>query len=213
MIHLTGTASDPFPPGGAIAQVEVQIDGGPWQAVEPGAPDPNGLVAWTMRWQPGAEEGVAHTIRVRAIDAAGNTGQATPTVDVVVDTIAPSSMIVYPETGAVLDGRDMLVWGLAADGWGVERVDVSLDGGTTWDAAMLGQAARDLLASLGVPDVPPPDQLPAGMNVWAIQLEAQSFHLAIRSRATDLAGNVESLQPPVRVIIEHQKYWLPLVKE
>ncbi|MCB0202246.1 MAG: hypothetical protein KDI03_19430, partial [Anaerolineae bacterium] len=213
VIHVTGTASDPFPSGGAIAQVEVQIDGGPWQAVQTTAPDANGQVAWTMRWMPGAEEGVAHTIRARATDAAGNTGPATPPVEVVVDNIAPSSMIAYPESGTVLDDRNVLVWGLAADGWSVAQVDVSLDGGTTWNAAQFGAAARDLLASLGVPDVPPPDQLPAGMDVWAIQIEATSFHLAIRSRATDLAGNQESLNPPVRVLIDHVKYWLPLVLE
>ncbi|MCO5246780.1 MAG: hypothetical protein M9927_23670, partial [Anaerolineae bacterium] len=89
----------------------------------------------------------------------------------------------------------------------VSRVDVSLDGGGTWDAALLGDDARDLLADLGVPNVPP-DGL-----IWAIQREATSFHLAIRSRATDLAGNTEPLQPPVRVTIQHQRYWLPLVKE
>ncbi|MCB0245710.1 MAG: hypothetical protein KDI12_20020, partial [Anaerolineae bacterium] len=115
--------------------------------------------------------------------------------------------IVYPEQGATLDDRFVLVWGLAADGWGVSRVDVSLDGGGTWDAALLGDDARDLLADLGVPNVPP------GGLIWAIQREATSFHLAIRSRATDLAGNTEPLQPPVRVIIQHQRYWLPLVKE
>ncbi len=212
-IHITGTASDTFPAGGTIALVQIKIDNDPWRSVEVGAPDQNGQVAWSFRWTPVSQEGVAHQIWARAVDAAGNTGPATGPTDVTVDTVAPSSMIAYPEPGAVLNDRQVLVWGLAADGWGVGQVDVSLDGGTTWDAALLGQAARDLLASLGVPDVPPPDQLPAGMNVWAIQLEAQSFHLAIRSRATDLAGNVEPLQPPVRVIIEHLKYWLPLVQE
>ena len=122
-------------------------------------------------------------------------------------------MIAYPEAGAVLDDRNMLVWGLAADGWGVAEVDASLDGGTTWHAALLGDDARAMLASLGVPDVPPPDQLPTGMDVWAIQLEATNFHLAIRSRATDLAGNIEPLRAPVRVIIDHVSYWLPLMLE
>ena len=62
--------------------------------------------------------------------------------DVVIDNIAPSSMIAYPEAGAVLDDRNVLVWGLAADGWSVAQVDVSLDGGTTWNAAQFGAAAN-----------------------------------------------------------------------
>ena len=146
-------------------------------------------------------------MRARAVDQAGNVGPGSDATTVTVDTVAPASSIVYPEQGALLDDRFVLVWGLAADGWGVDRVDVSLDGGMTWDAALLGDAARDLLDSLGVPGVPPDDV------VWAIQLEAASFHLAIRSRATDLAGNSEPLRAPVRATVAHVSYWLPLIRE
>ena len=203
--RLTGTAADP---GGSVARVEIQVDDGPWVPVlPPYVDDGSGGVTWTHHWFLPDGEGVQHTLRVRAADQAGNTGPASAPTTVTVDTVAPASEIVYPEQGATLDDRFVLVWGLAADGWGVSRVDVSLDGGGTWDAALLGDDARDLLADLGVPNVPPDG------DIWAIQREAASFHLAIRSRATDPAGNTEPLQPPVRVTVEHVKYWLPLVKE
>jgi hypothetical protein len=212
-VYVTGTASDSFPAGGAIAHVQVQIDDGLWQSVEPSAPGPSGQVVWTMPWKPGNEEGIAHQLRARAVDMAGNTGPASTSMDVVVDTVAPSSVIAYPEAGTVLNDRQVLIWGLAGDGWGVAQVDVSLDGGASWNPALVGDSARDLLASLGVPDVPPPDELPDGVEVWALQIEAHAYSLAIRSRATDLAGNEEPLQSPVRVTIAHWKYWLPLVSQ
>jgi hypothetical protein len=200
--RLSGTAA-----GGGIGQVEVQADGGAWLAVAPPyLDDGSGGVAWTYHWYLPAGEGVEHALRVRATDLAGNTGPASEPVGVTVDTVRPGSEISYPEAGAVLESRQVLVWGVASDGWGVAQVEVSLDGGTSWEPALLGQEARDLLASLGVPDVP------LGDDVWAAMLEAHAYNLAIRSRATDLAGNVEPVGVPVRVTIQHQTYWLPLVR-
>ncbi|MEZ4768657.1 MAG: Ig-like domain-containing protein [Caldilineales bacterium] len=204
--RLTGTAADPA--GGAVARAEIQVDGGPWQRVLPPYTDAGGgAVAWTYGWSLPTGEGVEHTLRARATDQAGNTGPASAATTVTVDTVVPTSTIVYPQQGALLDDRTVLVWGLADDGWAVDRADVSLDGGTTWDAALLGDAARDLLDGLGVPAVPPDD------HVWAVQLEANSFHLAIRSRAADPAGNTEPLRAPVRATVEHVRYWLPLMLE
>jgi hypothetical protein len=203
---------DAMPAGGAIARVEIQVDDGAWVWVAgPYVAGGDGGVSWVYHWYLPVEEGVEHEIRVRAVDAAGNVGPATEAVRVTVDSVAPSSTILYPEAGAVLGGPEVLVFGLASDGWGVAGVEVSLDGGQRWQAAVLGAEAQELLASVGVSEVPLRAQLPPGTEVWAAVVEARGFNLAIRSRATDLAGNVERVRAPVRVTLSHLQYWLPLV--
>ena len=210
--NIRGQATDPFPAGGAIARVEVQIDSGPWQpATLQGDQKANGGATWQRTWHMPPEEGVLHAIRARAVDVAGNVGAASSPVQVTVDSIAPASAIVYPQPGGIVDANRVLVWGLAADGWGVAQVDVSIDGGRTWTPALLGEDAMTMLASAGVSGVVPDDQLPAGTQNWTISLPNPGTDLAIRSRATDLAGNVEPLKAPVRVTVASQRIMLPFI--
>jgi hypothetical protein len=212
LLRISGEAIDPFPSGGTIAYVQVQMDSGLWSSVSiPSGAGPDGSITWALSWIPPLEEGVAHVFSARAVDAAGNVGPATEPMAMVVDSVKPSSIIVSPEPGVVLDGNQVLVWGLASDGWGLAQVEASLDGGQRWQPALLGEQARVLLDTLGVTDVPPPDQLPPGTDVWAALIQATAFDLAIRSRATDLAGNVETPGVPVRITRSHFRYWLPLV--
>jgi hypothetical protein len=154
---------------------------------------------------------VQHTLRVRAVDVAGNVGAASEPTLVTVDSVSPASTIVQPKPAALVSGGHILVWGLASDGWGLAQVEVSLDGGRNWQPALLGDAARSLLDSRGVSGVPPADELPAGSEVWALELAVAGFDVAIRSRATDLAGNVEGLRAPVRVTLVAHRIWLPLI--
>ncbi|MCP4129021.1 MAG: hypothetical protein GY753_18470 [Gammaproteobacteria bacterium] len=211
VVRLTGSAIDNYPTDGEILRVEVQVDEGRWIQANLGRVGEDGHVPWYLSWRLSEEEGVQHSLRVRAVDVAGNVGPASESTLVTVDSIAPVSTILSPETGDTVTGQQQLVWGLAQDGWGLASVDVSLDGGDNWQTALLGDEARSLLQSLDVPDVPEQDQLPEGAEVWAVQLPIQNSKLVIRSRATDQAGNREGLRTPVRVIQAPLRILLPLI--
>jgi len=76
---IGGTAADPFPAGGIVQRVEVQIDDdmGPWvpaTLVDLGG----GNYGWTFTWDLPPEDGTTHRVRARAVDAAGNIGAPTP---------------------------------------------------------------------------------------------------------------------------------------
>jgi hypothetical protein len=211
-VRLTGTASDPFPAGGGIQRVEVQVDDGPWQVTAPPYETaPEGAVRWYLNWRLPPEEGVQHTLRARAVDVAGNVGAASEPTLVTVDSVSPASTIVEPKSGALLGDGQILVWGLASDGWGLAGVEVSLDGGRSWQPAQVGDEARSLLDSRGVSEVPPADELPAGSEVWAVEPAVPGYDMDIRSRASDLAGNVEGLRAPLRVFLLAQRIFVPLI--
>jgi hypothetical protein len=68
-VNITGTSSDPE----GISKVEVQIDGGSWQAA-------TGTTSWSYSWDASSAAGGSHTIAVRATDTTGTAGQASETV-------------------------------------------------------------------------------------------------------------------------------------
>ncbi|MCP4212939.1 MAG: hypothetical protein GY764_15885 [Halieaceae bacterium] len=210
-VRLSGSASDPYPTGGALARVELQIDDGPWLRTslrQQG--DDEGSVRWYLSWRLPEQEGVQHSLRVRAVDVADNVGSASDTTLVTVDSLSPTSGILSHGEADTIHGDHILIWGIAQDGWGVAAVDVSVDGGNSWESALLGEDAQALLAAHGV-DLPPADQLPDGAVLWAMERPVTANTLALRSRATDLAGNVEPLTPPLRVHQALIRILLPLI--
>jgi hypothetical protein len=73
---VTGTAA-PAKGGGPPVTIEVQVDSdtSPWLVTAgPFAPDTGGNQSWTFPWLLPVENGTAHQLRARAIDAAGNAG-------------------------------------------------------------------------------------------------------------------------------------------
>ncbi len=215
--QMQGTAWDAFPVGGAISRVETQVDDNPWRVAEVvSAPGAEGTVTWRQSWTLPAEEGVEHLVRARAVDAAGNVGQASDAVKVTIDNVKPQSSIVSPQPGAtlpqpgqtVLPG-EMLAWGYAVDGWGVSGVEVSVDGAQTWHKAAIGQAAAELLGRYGKAQ-----DTNSVAELWAIVLPTPLGDVMVNSRAIDRAGNVESMKAPVLVTQTHaapMRLWLPFV--
>jgi hypothetical protein len=210
-VVLTGTVTDAESALGLLDRVEVQIDDGAWQVAPPPyllAPitgQPLGTRLWRYTWQLPREEGGEHRVRVRAVDAAGNVGQPSAPTVVTVDSIAPVSSIVYPQAGATIPETclnipqgNILMWGTANDGWGFGATQVSVDGGRTWQVAVLGTAAAQLLAQ-ALCDVGGKTDAQTSSQLWAVILPAPYGEIALRSRAIDRAGNVEALKAPVRV--------------
>jgi hypothetical protein len=75
---LEGTASD-LPSGGEVVVVEVRIDDetAAWQPASVGTSDAGGIQNWQFTWNL-AWDGITHTLWIRAVDVAGNVGQAGP---------------------------------------------------------------------------------------------------------------------------------------
>jgi hypothetical protein len=109
---------------------------------------------FTLAWDAGREREGAHTLQVRAVDAAGNVG-ASETIRVMVDATKPTVSITSPAPNATVRGA-VNVAVKAADANGVGRVTLSVDGvvvatDTTapyslpWNSALAGSNARKTL--------------------------------------------------------------------
>jgi len=96
------------------------------------------------------------------------------------DTFAPTSAITAPAANAKVNGTNYSVTGTATDGdgTGVQKVEVSTNGGTTWVAA-------------------------TGTTAWSYNwtLPADGSY-TIKSRATDVATNVETPGAGVSVTVD-----------
>lgn len=101
-----------------------------------------------------------------------------------IETIKVQSLIVSPKEGEVVAPGKMTVRGKAFTGRGlITAVDLSVDGGKTWQAAELDKTH------------------PIVSGSWIIftadlQLPATTGPLTILSRATDSAGNVQPMEQP-----------------
>jgi DMSO/TMAO reductase YedYZ molybdopterin-dependent catalytic subunit len=79
-----------------------------------------------------------------------------------------------------VDAGTCVLQGRAWSGWApVERVEVSVDGGATWDDAALGEQAG-----------------PRAWRGWSYEWDAPAGEHVLCSRATDAAGNVQPVEPP-----------------
>lgn len=166
---VRGTAGDGL---SGLYRVEISVDGAPWQTA-------NGREAWTFEWSlPGDGN---HTIRSRSVDNAGNVETPPASVTAMVDNARPSSAFVSPYNGQIIRGSNFVISGTATDAHsGVQRVELSLDGGASWQQA-------PLVGGVWTYD-------------WSLP-EDGLYHL--RSRATDNAGNVEIAGSGVSVRIDH----------
>jgi DMSO/TMAO reductase YedYZ molybdopterin-dependent catalytic subunit len=93
--------------------------------------------------------------------------------------IAPRAVIVAPDDGAIVARGPTLVRGFAWAGRGLARVEVSLDGGTTWRQARLGSR----LAA-------------EAWQTWELRWSARKpGPVVILARAVDTGGLVQPLEP------------------
>lgn len=102
-----------------------------------------------------------------------------------IERILPRSLLVPPGVPVfltrqrLLDAGDVVLTGRAWSGFGpIGQVEVSVDGGTTWSPAVLGQP-------LG----------PYSWVGWSFRWNAQPGEYLLSSRATDASGRVQPLEP------------------
>ena len=158
-LTVAGTASA----ANGVSFVEVSTDGGTtWNTA-------SGTAAWNYKWTPAANG--TYLIMSRAADSSGAHETIINCSYVNVIRLAPpGSKIAHPKNGAKLTGSTVVVNGVAADGTlgGVTSVEVSTDGGTTWNTAK-------------------------GASQWSYSwTPPRDGSYTIRTRATDKAGNVET---------------------
>ncbi len=150
-----------------ISSIEYQIDGGAWTAYV----DPLILCGTATQTSQTCDVTAEGTVSVgaRATDTAGNTSVPV-SADPQIDTIAPS--VGTTQTPGTEDG-DVLLTMTATDATsGVQSVEYSVDGGTTW-ANQVGTAAQVEIVETGI----------------------------IQYRATDVAGNTNDAES-ITVTIE-----------
>ncbi len=133
-VTLSARAEDPLP-GSGLAGVEISVDGGPWESYL--AP---------VRFVDGT-----HTISLRAFDTAGNQSSASQVLSV--DARPPSSVFTFelPASGWVRGSID-LSGASQDDSSGIGLVELSLDGGESWQALEGTQAWSFRWDTSGVAD-------------------------------------------------------------
>jgi hypothetical protein len=121
---IDGTTSDPSPPGAEVQQVELQMDSAAagWQSVSLYDADPAGVHDWIYTWSLPHEDGVTHTLRVRATDY-GNNITTSNWYTTVVDTVPPAVTFTLQltQTGVA---HEPVLSGSVTDGLGVHSVTV-----------------------------------------------------------------------------------------
>ncbi len=134
---LKGFASDD---SNSLSAVEVSLNGGPFKkallgdgSVLMNSPQATaGQVAWALPINASGADGEQVQVVARAVDAAGNVSPNSSPVMVTLDAIGPA--ITVMQIGQVISGT-------VSDGSGVAQVQVSLDGGVTYqNAALVGSA-------------------------------------------------------------------------
>ena len=102
-----------------------------------------------------------------------------------VTRMRPRSLMIPPgipdfmTRSRTVDPGRIVLRGRAWSGWGpIERVDVSVDGGSTWTAAALGDAVS-----------------PHAWRSWSFDWDAQPGTVELCCRAADGAGNEQPLEP------------------
>lgn len=150
-----------------VESVEYQIDDRGWHFLQliDGA---SGKYATT--WNPQNSDSGTHTISFRATDRKGNISSTVSVgLTVIVDNIAPVTVIMAPSNGSTLMTTTVTVSGTAADiGSSIRKVEVSTDRGVTWTAA-------------------------TGATSWSYEWDVPADgNYTVMSRATDSAGNTET---------------------
>lgn|GEM_PF-3687142 len=173
-VTITGTATDEY--GSGIDQIEVSLDGGTtWQTA-------TGTEDWSLPWDTTLYVDGPYTILARGRDLAGNTmpDEALP---VIVDNTPPQIIITMPTAGEIVSGV-VLISGTTFDATsGIDRVEVSLDGGMTWHLAT-GTDAWTL--DWNTNNLPNND----------VTLVARTFDRAGHSAETNVTVSVENVDPP-----------------
>lgn len=130
--QVVGIASDV---GSGLQNVLISLDGGTnWVATTQTIP--GSWSSWQYDWSPLTEG--SYSLQAKGVDNNGNETAPLTTLTVYVDNTAPSATLSSPAANAAVRGATATVSGTAADpvtagaGSGINKVQVSTDGGVNW---------------------------------------------------------------------------------
>ncbi|OGW15433.1 MAG: hypothetical protein A3G93_13350 [Nitrospinae bacterium RIFCSPLOWO2_12_FULL_45_22] len=182
LVDLTLSAADEGIGMGEGARMRFSNDNKTWSDLEPYSTT---KADWDLRAYGGSPDEGTKTVYALFSDAAGNwiTRAVSDTIEYIsgIDTTPPSSTITAPENGATVSGKVYTIKGTATDDKsGVDLIEVSTDGGTSWQKA-------------------------TGTTNWQYDwtLPADGTY-TIKSRATDKDGNIETPGDGITVIVDNQ---------
>ena len=201
-VTITGTATDDTSVG--TVGLVIRNSGGQywtgsaWQAGAAGvAAAVTGAGTPSASWSYGFTPGVngSYTVAATAADSAGTADASPATVGFTVtgstDTVAPDTAVSTPAQGATVPAGAVTITGTATDNVGVQRVEVSLydrTSGRYWNGTAFVTGFRWVPATASL--VSPGAASTGWSFVWNVSGGSGSYR--VQTRATDLAGNVET---------------------
>ena len=153
------------------------VHGGPLRVVVPGY-----IGARSVKWvdrvtaQLGPSESYFQAVAYRLLPAESDPATAGPSEGFQLGAVAVNADILVPEDGAHLPTGSTRVAGyaLAGDDRGIARVDVSIDGGSTWRQAVLEE-----------------QRSPWAWRLWHLSVDIPAGTTEIIARAWDTAAGVQ----------------------
>ena len=128
--------------------------------------------SWTYKWPLPKIDGT-YTLNCLVTDGYSQTVTNNP-IEVMVDNTRPASLITAPSKGYALNGASYPITGTATDNLsGVTKVEVSTNGGKTWNPANITSGSGTTQAA------------------WSYSWPLSDGAYVIKSRATDNGMNVE----------------------
>ena len=151
-VTVKGTASD----NKKVVKVEVSFDNGvTWHTA-------SGTETWSYKWKL-PTDGI-YTIRSRATDDEGNVELVEGKATIIVDNTPPTVRITT-DFEDIEDENSFLIEGIASDNDMVKRVEITTDGGSTWE-------------------------LVEGAGVWTYQWNPEDGMYTLQAKAWDDLGHV-----------------------
>ena len=158
-----------------------RIHGGPVRVLVPGY-----IGARSVKWvqaitvQPAPSENYFQALDYRILPPETDPDTAVPGEGIALSSVPLNCDILYPGDGAALPAGPLTIrgWALAADGRDIARVDVSLDGGSTWRQADLQ-----------------PETSKWSWRLWSVTVDASSGPMTVTVRAWDDTGVTQPESP------------------
>lgn len=167
--------------GDNLEGVWVQIDGSPWYKA-------TGTLQWSHNLLLAQTDYAEHTVKAYARDMAGFTS-VTDTISFYADRLAPVPSVTNLTAGQNVGGSSFVILGTTpSDGSGLERVEVSINGGTSW-AAATGTASWSYNWTSIVPN-----------HIYTVT-----------ARSLDAAGNWSAASTPIVVEANEYRAYFPLL--
>jgi hypothetical protein len=188
---IRGTAWDPFPAGRAPVRVEVSLDGGPFRpALLAAHQDGDQPLSWRLPLRLTRHDGAPVQVVARAVDEAGNVSRHTAPVAITLDRRGP-------RVSAQQEGQTLA--GTIRDGSGVAALELSLDGGRSYQSVPLAGSAWQFNLAAWLGDV-----------AEVALLRARDLHGNRSQAIVPISPTTEPTEPPHRLVgLDRSRVFLP----